>query len=109
MKFVLIALAVIPLALSMALFGRQLAREGSWPIRRHSETIGSWQRRLKTRLLGQRVALVGGLVGLGLAILVVLLLQTGAAGAQQVRLKANLQVPVSNPFYGVSLVGFKEE
>lgn len=30
-------------------------------------------------------------------------------GAQQVRLKANLQVPVSNPFYGVTLVRFKEE
>jgi C4-dicarboxylate-binding protein DctP len=43
------------------------------------------------------------------AILVVLWLPTGAAGAQQVRLKANLQVPVSNPFYGVTLVRFKEE
>jgi TRAP-type C4-dicarboxylate transport system substrate-binding protein len=36
-------------------------------------------------------------------------LPASAAHAQEVKLKANLQVPVSNPFYGVSLVRFKEE
>jgi C4-dicarboxylate-binding protein DctP len=46
---------------------------------------------------------------LSCALLVAILLPTGTAGAQQVRLKANLQVPLSNPFYGVTLVRFKEE
>jgi TRAP-type C4-dicarboxylate transport system substrate-binding protein len=42
-------------------------------------------------------------------LLLPLFLTAGAAHAQDVKLKANLQVPVSNPFYGVSLVRFKEE
>src|SRR5262245_42618210 len=37
------------------------------------------------------------------------LVATGTAKAQQVRLKANLQTPVSNPYYGTSLVRFKEQ
>jgi C4-dicarboxylate-binding protein DctP len=31
------------------------------------------------------------------------------ADAQQVKLRANLQGPISNPFYGVSMSRFKEE
>ena len=42
-------------------------------------------------------------------VLISLLLQTLDAGAQQVKLRATLQVPVSDPFFGVSLVRFKEE
>jgi C4-dicarboxylate-binding protein DctP len=38
-----------------------------------------------------------------------LLFPLGGAGAQQVKLRATLQVPVSDPSYGVSLVRFKEE
>jgi C4-dicarboxylate-binding protein DctP len=42
-------------------------------------------------------------------LLLTLFLPATTAQAQQIKLKANLQVPVSNPFYGVSLVRFKEE
>jgi C4-dicarboxylate-binding protein DctP len=38
-----------------------------------------------------------------------LLLPLHGAGAQQVKLRANLQGPISNPFYGVSMSRFKEE
>jgi C4-dicarboxylate-binding protein DctP len=38
-----------------------------------------------------------------------LLLPAGDAGAQQVTLRATLQTPVSNPFYGRAMVRFKEE
>jgi C4-dicarboxylate-binding protein DctP len=38
-----------------------------------------------------------------------LLLSAGQAGAQQVTLRATLQTPVSNPFYGKAMVRFKEE
>src|SRR5262245_61074055 len=37
------------------------------------------------------------------------LLATGTADAQQVKLKANLQAPITNPYYGLSLVRFKEQ
>ena len=43
------------------------------------------------------------------ALLAALLLPTGDAGAQQVKLKANLQFPISNPVFGGSLTRFKEE
>jgi len=42
-------------------------------------------------------------------VLISLLFQTIDAGAQQIKLRATLQVPASNPFFGVSLVRFKEE
>ena len=38
-----------------------------------------------------------------------LLLPAPEAGAQEVKLKANLQFPVSNPVFGGSLTRFKEE
>jgi C4-dicarboxylate-binding protein DctP len=38
-----------------------------------------------------------------------LLLPAGAASAQQIKLRATLQVAVTDPFFGVSLVRFKEE
>jgi C4-dicarboxylate-binding protein DctP len=38
-----------------------------------------------------------------------LLLSVGDADAQQVKLKANLQFPISHPVFGASLVRFKEE
>jgi len=37
------------------------------------------------------------------------LLISGNAGAQQTKLRATLQAPIANPFYGVSLARFKEE
>jgi TRAP-type C4-dicarboxylate transport system substrate-binding protein len=40
---------------------------------------------------------------------VALLLPSSGATAQQVKLKATLQAPLSNPFYGVSLARLKEE
>jgi C4-dicarboxylate-binding protein DctP len=40
---------------------------------------------------------------------VCLLLQTLQAGAQEVKLRATLQVAVADPFFGVSLARFKEE
>jgi C4-dicarboxylate-binding protein DctP len=40
---------------------------------------------------------------------VLFLLPTGDAGAQQVKLKANLQFPITNPIFGGSLKRFKEE
>jgi TRAP-type C4-dicarboxylate transport system substrate-binding protein len=43
------------------------------------------------------------------ALLAALLLPVSDAGAQQVKLKANLQFPISNPVFGGSLVRFKEE
>jgi C4-dicarboxylate-binding protein DctP len=43
------------------------------------------------------------------ALLAALLLPVGDAGAQQVKLKANLQFPISNPVFGGSLARFKEE
>src|SRR5262245_45748890 len=49
------------------------------------------------------------MVRLLLVLLFAPFLAAPAAHAQEVKLKANLQVPVSNPFYGVSLVRFKEE
>ena len=42
-------------------------------------------------------------------VLISLLLPASEAGAQQVKLRATLQVPASDPFFGVSLVRFKEE
>jgi C4-dicarboxylate-binding protein DctP len=42
-------------------------------------------------------------------ILALLLLPAQDAGAQQVKLKANLQFPISNPVFGGSLMRFKEE
>lgn len=42
-------------------------------------------------------------------VLISLLLQTLDAGAQQIKLRATLQVPAADPFFGVSLVRFKEE
>ncbi len=48
----------------------------------------------------------GLLFGLMLALV---LLGPRDAGAQQVKLKANLQFPISNPVFGGSLVRFKEE
>src|SRR5262245_25746134 len=48
--------------------------------------------------------------GRRLCLLLALLLQTvGDAGAQQVKLKANLQFPIANPVFGGSLKRFKEE
>jgi C4-dicarboxylate-binding protein DctP len=44
-----------------------------------------------------------------LLVLLSLLLQTHDASAQQIRLRVTLQVAVSDPFFGVSLVRFKEE
>jgi len=41
--------------------------------------------------------------------LALLLLPARDAGAQEVRLRANLQFPISNPVFGGSLVRFKEE
>ncbi len=41
--------------------------------------------------------------------LALLLLSAQHAGAQQVKLKANLQFPISNPVFGGSLARFKEE
>ncbi|MBO0763308.1 MAG: TRAP transporter substrate-binding protein DctP [Hyphomicrobiaceae bacterium] len=43
------------------------------------------------------------------ALLAALLVPLGDAGAQQVKFKANLQGPITQPFYGVSLSRFKEE
>jgi TRAP-type C4-dicarboxylate transport system substrate-binding protein len=43
------------------------------------------------------------------SMLVLLLLAPPDAGAQQARLKASLQAPLANPFYGVSMARFKEE
>ena len=43
------------------------------------------------------------------ALLVALLLAPRDAGAQQVKLKANLQFPITNPVFGGSLARFKEE
>src|SRR5262245_54534033 len=42
-------------------------------------------------------------------VLLSLLLQTHDASAQQVKLRVTLQVAVSDPFFGVSLVRYKEE
>jgi C4-dicarboxylate-binding protein DctP len=42
-------------------------------------------------------------------VFLLLLPATSSATAQQIKLRATLQGPVSNPFYGVSLVRFKEE
>ncbi len=42
-------------------------------------------------------------------VLISLLLPAFEAGAQQVKLRATLQVPATDPFFGVSLVRFKEE
>jgi C4-dicarboxylate-binding protein DctP len=42
-------------------------------------------------------------------LLVLLALPFGAAGAQQVKLKANLQFPIAQPIFGGSLKRFKEE
>jgi C4-dicarboxylate-binding protein DctP len=50
------------------------------------------------------------MTGRRLCLLLALLLHTvGDASAQQVKLKANLQFPISNPVFGGSLVRFKEE
>jgi C4-dicarboxylate-binding protein DctP len=42
-------------------------------------------------------------------LLALLVLPVGAAGAQQVKLKANLQFPIAQPVFGGSLKRFKEE
>jgi hypothetical protein len=70
---VVTALSLGPLGLAMMLVGRDLARNQGYPIRRHSEGIESWQRRLKGWLLRKRVGVsmvtFGGLVWLGLSTL----------------------------------------
>ena len=43
------------------------------------------------------------------AVLAALLLAACDAAAEQIKLKTNLQAPLSNPFYGVSLARFKAE
>jgi hypothetical protein len=76
--FITIALALIPLGLSLVFLGRHLAHEGRWPTRKHSESIEAWQRRLRARLLYQRIAQVVGWAGLGLA--AILLVALGVSG-----------------------------
>jgi len=49
------------------------------------------------------------IVRLPYLMLALLLLPAGDAGAQQVKLKANLQFPISNPVFGGSLARFKQE
>jgi len=50
--------------------------------------------------------MTGRLIGL---VVTAFLLQTLDAGAQQIKLRATLQVPAADAFFGVSLVHFKEE